>query len=304
MSKHFAIHRAGRKIRSWSQVSQVNGHNAREKQPWNADTENTPLNQVLIGTGNLEHDMKCIMAQAGLDPSKKRKNGVLAMEFLYTASPRFFTDWKGERNEKRTSEWRDAALAHVKETFGEHRIATATLHLDEKTPHMHVCVVPVHNYTRAIWPRRSKDPRKQSSPRAPQAVTTLSAFAVFGSREQFRARQTAYAAAMKPLGLSRGLSGSKRKHRSMKAFYASEVSSRRDYYTARIKLVKFARELEDVSLGLMTLAANAGLPGQTPQSVSEYAKKILDVLAGADDASVFEEESEYELSDTLIPDLS
>jgi hypothetical protein len=303
MPTYFAIHRAGRKIRAWSQVAHVSSHNARERETWNADPEKRQENEVLIGTGDLAVDMKSVMECAGIDPARKRKNGVLAMEFLYTASPDYFTDWKGARDPKRTAEWRDAALKHIKETFGEHRIANATLHLDEKTPHVHVCVVPIHTYQRKLWPPRSKDPSKQRPPQLPKTVTTLSAFSVFGSREQFRARQTAYAEAMKPLGLSRGLSRSKRKHKSMKEFYASEASNRQDFYTAKIKLIKRAKELEDVATSLLNLSMVAGIPGYTPRSVSENAAKILEVLAGADEPPPPGEEEDLEAIDDIMPDL-
>lgn len=301
MSTYYAIHRAGRKIRSWSQVSQVSTHNARERETWNSDPEKRQSNEVLIGTGDLAVDMKAVMQEAGLDVTKKRKNGVLCMEFLYTASPAYFTDWQGDRDSRRTKEWRDATLRHIKETFGEHRIATCTHHIDEKTPHIHLIVAPLHTYTRAVWPPRSKEPKKQRAPRVPRTVTTLSAFAVFGSREQFRERQTAYAEAMRPLGLQRGLSRSKRKHKTMKEFYSSQVAGRQDYITAKLRLLKRARDLEDVAVSLMDIVHLLGLPGDTPRTISGNARKILEILAGAEEP-LQPESDENAVEEILTPE--
>ena len=71
------------------------------------------------------------------------------------------------------------------------------LHLDETTPHIHAAIVPIN----------------------PGA--SLSAKKYWGEAEGLRQLQTDYATAMRPMGLTRGIEGSKAKHTAIKAFYGA-----------------------------------------------------------------------------------
>jgi len=93
-------------------------------------------------------------------------------------------------NKDLKQKWLQANYNFVCKEFGEKNIVRFTLHLDEKTPHIHAVVVPLTDDGR------------------------LSAKERFGNRNVLSDRQTRYADAMQQFGLKRGVVGSKSKHTS------------------------------------------------------------------------------------------
>ena len=70
---------------------------------------------------------------------KARKDSVRMVETLITASPEFFAGKKpGE-----IKEFFEHALEFLKTKQSEETIVSAVVHVDEKTPHMHLCFVPI-----------------------------------------------------------------------------------------------------------------------------------------------------------------
>jgi hypothetical protein len=71
-----------------------------------------------------------------------------ATEMLLTASPDYFRSWPGGRDEagkhspERLEKWVKASMAFLTEQYGP-QLLQAELHLDEKTPHIHVLLVPL-----------------------------------------------------------------------------------------------------------------------------------------------------------------
>ena len=70
---------------------------------------------------------------------KVRKDSVVMQDSICTASPEFF---KGKSLHDISVFFQMAYRFYVK-TFGEENILSAVVHLDEKSPHMHVCLVPI-----------------------------------------------------------------------------------------------------------------------------------------------------------------
>jgi len=70
---------------------------------------------------------------------KVRKDSVVMQDSFCTASPEFFKD----KPLIEISRFFRAAYDFYAETFGEDNIISAVVHLDEKTPHMHICFVPI-----------------------------------------------------------------------------------------------------------------------------------------------------------------
>ncbi|EBF0417634.1 plasmid recombination protein, partial [Salmonella enterica subsp. enterica serovar Anatum] len=72
-------------------------------------------------------------------PEKRRKDAVLAIEYLITASP--------EAMHSKSREEQDAyfadSLEWLKERHGAENVVYAGIHRDEKTPHMYAYVVPI-----------------------------------------------------------------------------------------------------------------------------------------------------------------
>ena len=70
---------------------------------------------------------------------RTRKDSVVMQDSICTASPEFF---KGKTTRETEDFFRMAYKFYVK-TFGADNIISAVVHLDERTPHMHVCFVPI-----------------------------------------------------------------------------------------------------------------------------------------------------------------
>lgn len=70
---------------------------------------------------------------------RTRKDSVVLQDSICTASPEFF---KGKTSRQTEDFFRTAYRFYCK-TFGADNIISAVVHLDERTPHMHVCFVPI-----------------------------------------------------------------------------------------------------------------------------------------------------------------
>ena len=70
---------------------------------------------------------------------RTRKDSVRFVDTLITASPEFF---KG-KNREEIKEFFKTAVDFLSTKIGKDNIFTAVVHLDERTPHMHLCFVPI-----------------------------------------------------------------------------------------------------------------------------------------------------------------
>jgi len=70
---------------------------------------------------------------------KTRKDSVRFVDTLITASPEFF---KGKRRSE-VNEFFKVAVDFLAQKIGRDNIFTATVHMDEKTPHLHLCFTPI-----------------------------------------------------------------------------------------------------------------------------------------------------------------
>jgi len=70
---------------------------------------------------------------------KVRKDSVRFIDTIITASPEFFQS----RPPKEVEEYFRRAADFLAEEVGRHNIFSATVHMDERTPHMHLCFVPL-----------------------------------------------------------------------------------------------------------------------------------------------------------------
>lgn len=184
------------KLKSFSHISQASSHNDRSRDTPNADSDLSHLNRVLVGSGNAETDVREALDVAGIQ--KLRKNGVIAVEAVLSASPSFFAE-----DPQRLDDWVDQSLAWLKKKHGEN-LVSACLHLDEQTPHIHAIIVPV-----------DRSDRKKGPP------ARLNAARWFSGREKLSEAQTSYAEAVAPLGLERGMFKAHRgaDHKTVKAYY-------------------------------------------------------------------------------------
>ena len=122
-------------------ISRIEAHNERTKEFYasNPDikTELSKFNFHLVKPGGkYREEANRLIRETGC---KARKDSVRMVETLITASPEFFAEKKpGE-----IKEFFEHALEFLKTKQAEETIVSAVVHVDEKTPHMHLCFVPI-----------------------------------------------------------------------------------------------------------------------------------------------------------------
>lgn len=122
-------------------VSRIEAHNERTKEAYasnpDIDTSRSKYNfHLVIPKGRYRAEADRMIAEAGC---KARKDSVTLVETLITASPEFFEG----RNPREVKEFFDHALTFIKAKQVPESILSAVVHMDEKTPHMHLCFVPL-----------------------------------------------------------------------------------------------------------------------------------------------------------------
>lgn len=121
------------KIKSGKGLSGALRHNARDVVPQNVDPELSQYNYCPFST---EESLKRFNENL---PEKVRKNAVLAIETVITASPEWFEKaTTSDRKEffERSEDW-------VRKQFGNKNILSVAIHRDEKTPHLHIVAMPL-----------------------------------------------------------------------------------------------------------------------------------------------------------------
>ena len=116
-------------------ISGIGSHVMRTRNTPNADPNLTPKNKTVIGSIDMVADVKARLDSAKI--GKLRKNGVIGIEHMLTASPDFFKQ-KGALNE-----WYKASRHWLEQRYGRDNVVSLTVHLDESTPHMHAMIVPI-----------------------------------------------------------------------------------------------------------------------------------------------------------------
>lgn len=252
MSKQFAIFtfRDTGPLKTWSAVRGAQVHNSREKPIAHGASDIGPRH--IIGGRNLVEDIKAALRHHGIDPAKLRKNGVIAYEAVLTASPTYFQNLAPEERGVKFRRWYDEQKRFVLAKYGEHRVVSMVLHLDEQTPHIHVVILPLEF--------RADGRSKDGAERWALVGRTIS------GPGQFDRLQNEYARAMEPLGLSRGEIKSGRKHKPVREYLADlkaqeEENSRRaaeldaEMERLRQQSMEAAREREAVRKGRLAAAA-------------------------------------------------
>lgn len=184
------------KHKSVGSLQRREGHTYRKNETPNADPERKSKNKLLFGRedyANFCAEKLIKYEQAG---NKIRKDGVLAIEYLLTASPEFFTDGPLHDRQSRLKKWCEAQVDFMKKRHGAENILCLYLHLDEKTPHIEGYILPV-------------DPKGK-----------LNCKHFLGGPAKMSQLQTDYAKHNEKFGLTRGVQGSRARHDKVKNFYA------------------------------------------------------------------------------------
>ena len=177
------------KLKGMGSVAASLQHCYRERETENADAALTPDNEH-YGAKSTDEAMGKVRE---LLPEKRRKDAVLAVEYVLTASP----EWWETATEEQQADFFARSRQWLADKYGAENIVTATIHRDETSPHMSAYVVPI-----------TSDGR-------------LSAKDFIGGKVKLGRDQTTFAKAVEDLGLDRGLQGSKARHQTIKDHYAA-----------------------------------------------------------------------------------
>jgi hypothetical protein len=193
-------------------------------------------------------------------PEKIRKNGVLCVEHLVTASPEWF---EGKTKEEQDQYFKDS-LEFIKEKWGKDNVICGGVHRDEKTPHMFAYVVPIDERTGNLNCRKwlgKKDALSQLQDSFIEAVGTKNK-------------------------IDRGVKGSKAKHKTIKKYYSELADLERlESYRkpSKADFLKAGMGVKVVSVDKLTDSAR--LTGVSSQRVRELTtennsiKKTLENLS-------------------------
>ncbi len=123
------------------EIGQIEAHNERTKEKYasnpDVDTSRSHLNFHLVAPGRkYRAEAERQIAAAGC---RTRKDSVRVVEALVTASPEFF---KGKKRAE-VSAYFEEALRFIEKHQSKDTFISAVVHMDEKTPHMHLSFVPL-----------------------------------------------------------------------------------------------------------------------------------------------------------------
>lgn len=147
---------------------------------WNRTRDNIFLVQTEQWNREITKEIKRIETETG---KKTRKDAVVLLDGLFTASPEFF---EGKTTQEIKKYFEDCLDFYVKEYCqgDETRVLNAVIHLDETTPHMQVASIP--SYTS-------------------EAGNRLNAKIIMGNKTDYRKRQDRFFEAVsEKYGLERG----------------------------------------------------------------------------------------------------
>lgn len=194
----------------------MTGHIERKVNPKNVEESRTHLNKELIEfpegitsrTQAIEHRIKTAGIKRKITPDQVR-----AIRIMLSAT---HEDMKRIEQEGRLQEWCRDNINWLCDTFGKENVVAATLHMDEKTPHIHATVTPiVKGEPRKA--RERKTPAKKKYKKKKDAVRLYADDVM--SKQKLTQYQDSYAKAMEGYGIERGIRGSEASHITTQQYY-------------------------------------------------------------------------------------
>ncbi|WP_288389575.1 MobV family relaxase [uncultured Alteromonas sp.] len=188
------------KVKSYAALAAMANHWFRYNPTPNADSNRFRLNKTIIGNTNIVDNVKSKLKAHGI--TKLRKNGVLALEFVLTFSPEFIYQndsgqYHKDANQK-LKKWIRNSLNWAKNEFGSN-LVSAVIHLDESTPHLHLCILPIKHKKGERYGLCARD--------------------ITGGKDKLQKLQDSYHNEMKSLGLQRGKKRSRCRHQTIKDYH-------------------------------------------------------------------------------------
>lgn len=191
---NYAIMRC-KKLSSLGSVAGSLKHCYRERETANADPDKTAQNEHYLAACTDE----AMGRLRALLPEKRRKDAVLAVEYVMTASP----EWWNTATPEQQGTFLQRSRQWLTDKYGEQNVITATVHRDETSPHLSAFVVPI------------------------TADGRLSAKEFIGNKAKMSRDQTSFAEHVQDLGLERGLERSWAHHTTIRDYYAQAKAAER-----------------------------------------------------------------------------
>jgi hypothetical protein len=127
-------------------VKGIQFHNQREKESRtnpDIDPANRHLNYDLVNAEKIDYNkrVKEIIGSQKIGDRKTRKDAVLVNELLITSDTVFFDKLTPDKQKQFFEE----SCTLFSERYGKQNVAYATVHNDERTPHLHLGIVPMRD---------------------------------------------------------------------------------------------------------------------------------------------------------------
>lgn len=223
-----------KRIKTLGHVYQVRRHNTREMDCPHTDKDG-PQPKLIVGTEDVGGAIRRVLDRYDV---KHKPGEVLALEFVVSTSREVFDGLESKAYQERNAEFLVCALRAFCDRFKiEGQIVSVAMHEDERTPHLHVVVVPLVCET--------DKRRKDSTP-----FYRLSAKRVVGGRGDMAREQTRFASFFKSMGLERGREGSGARHVSNREHEAKLEQARQAALAERDGLAADRRAIADFAIQL------------------------------------------------------
>ena len=203
--------------------------NGRDFEKSDIDWDKTEQNNFLIKCDKWNREISNQIKKTG---AKEKKNSVVLLDGVYTASPEFFKDKTREEIEQY---FRDCLEFHVRHYCKDDRskVINAVVHYDEKTPHLHVSSVPIFEDEKGVH---------------------LSARDIMGGRDDYMKRQDLFFEEVsKNYNLERGdveksRSGKAKKHTQKREWQIAEQEREVEENEKRMQNIKRETERQNSML--------------------------------------------------------
>ena len=204
-------------IKANSSLNSIAKHIERTAHPENADPARTHLNRYNLveypdGITGLAAAVEHRISNSGIT-RKISDRQVRCLNLVMTS------DNEGMQkiiDSGKLDEWIDDNIKWARDTFGGDNVVGAALHMDERTPHLHIAVVPIVTAERKKKAREATAKKRYRTKAANRPRLCADDIMERGKMSRY---QDIYAEAMAKYGLERGIRGSEARHIGQHEYY-------------------------------------------------------------------------------------
>ncbi len=204
-------------IKASSSLNSIAKHIERTAHPENADPTRTHLNRYNLveypdGITGLAAAVEHRITNAGIT-RKISDRQVRCLNLVMTS------DNEGMQkiiDSGKLDEWIADNIKWARDTFGSDNVVGAALHMDERTPHLHIAVVPIVTAERKKKAREATAKKRYRTKAANRPRLCADDIMERGKMSRY---QDIYAEAMAKYGLERGIRGSEARHIGQHEYY-------------------------------------------------------------------------------------